>query len=38
MIFITVCIVLNTVFLALDRYPIEPEAATVNDIANLVFY
>ena len=38
MIFITVCIVLNTLFLALDRYPIDEKSATANEMANFIFY
>jgi voltage-dependent calcium channel L type alpha-1D len=38
MIFITVCILLNTGFLAADRYPITTENEKVIEYANLTFY
>lgn len=36
--FITVCILLNTVFLATDRYPIDEESVKTIEYANLTFY
>lgn len=38
MIFITICIILNTLFLALDRYPIDEKSAYANETANFIFY
>jgi hypothetical protein len=36
--FITVCILMNTGFLASDRYPIDKESEKTIEIANLTFY
>lgn len=33
---ITICIVLNTVFMAMEHYPMTPEFETVLSIGNLV--
>jgi hypothetical protein len=38
LIFITLCILINTAFLASDRYPIDAESQRTIEIANLVFY
>ena len=37
-IFITLCILANTAFLAVDRWPISYEEVTMIEQANLVFF
>jgi hypothetical protein len=37
-VFIIVCILLNTFFLALDRYPISHDEELTIEYANLAFY
>jgi len=35
---VSVCIILNTLVLALDSHPIEPQMETAIEYTNLVFY
>lgn len=35
---INFCIIVNTIFLALDRYPMSEDETEIHNIANLIFY
>ena len=37
-IFITACILLNTILLATDRYPIDKQSEKAIEIGNMIFY